>query len=132
MIMEKLKNKTVLIADDDKRNTFALRSYLESLDMKTVVSENGQDALTALQNGLRPDIILMDMMMPVMDGYETLAILKKDSVLQQIPVIAITARAMKGDKEKCMEAGAWDYMSKPINMHGLIDKITKWLSRYES
>jgi CheY-like chemotaxis protein len=130
--MEKLKNKTVLIADDDRRNTFALSSYLESLDMKIVVSENGREAIAAMKNGLRPDIILMDMMMPVMDGYETLNALKKDEVLRKIPVIAVTARAMKGDREKCMNAGAWDYISKPINMHGLIDKITQWLTRYES
>ena len=67
------------------------------------------------------------MMMPVMDGYETLGILKQDASLNQIPVIAVTARAMKGDREKCIEAGAWDYISKPIDLNALVDKLTKWI-----
>jgi len=125
--MEKLKNKVVLIVDDDDRNTFALRSYLETLDMKIAIAENGEQTISVLHNNTKPDIILLDMMMPVMDGYETLAILKKDSSLKQIPVIAVTARTMKGDREKCLEAGAWDYISKPIDMKSLVDKIAKWV-----
>ena len=125
--MEKLKNKIVLIVDDDARNTFALRSYLESLDMKIMMAENGQEAISMLKQGTKPGIILLDMMMPVMDGYETLELLKKDTSLQQIPVIAVTAKAMKGDQQKCIEAGAWDYISKPIDMNSLVDKITKWI-----
>ena len=125
--MEKLRDKVVLIVDDDSRNTFALRSYLEALDMKIVIAENGEEAISILRNGTKPDIILLDMMMPVMDGYETLGILKQDNSLKQIPVIAVTARAMKGDKEKCAGAGAWDYISKPIDLSSLVDKITKWI-----
>ena len=125
--MEKLKNKLVLIVDDDDRNTFALRSYLETLDMKIAIAENGEQAISVLHNDTKPDIILLDMMMPVMDGYETLGILKQDISLKQIAVIAVTSRAMKGDKEKCIEAGAWDYISKPIDMKLLIDKISKWI-----
>jgi len=125
--MEKLKNKVVLIVDDDDRNTFALRSYLETLDMKIAIAENGEQAISGLHNDSKPDIILLDMMMPVMDGYETLAILKEDRSLKQIPVIAVTARTMKGDREKCLEAGAWDYISKPIDMKSLVDKIAKWV-----
>jgi CheY-like chemotaxis protein len=125
--MEKLKNKVVLIVDDDDKNTFALRSYLEMQDMKIVVAENGDQAISGLHNDTKPDIILLDMMMPVMDGYETLGILKQDSSLKQIPVIAVTARTMKGDREKCIKAGAWDYISKPIDMKSLIDKIAKWI-----
>ena len=125
--MEKLKNKTVLIVDDDDRNTFALRSYLEMLDMEIAIAENGEEAISVLHNNKRPDIILLDMMMPVMDGYETLGILKQDTSLKQIPVIAVTAKTMKGDREKCTEAGAWDYISKPIDMKILVDKMAKWL-----
>jgi len=127
MIMEKLKNKMVLIVDDDDRNTFALSSYLETLDMKVVIAKNGEEAISILQNSTKPGIILLDMMMPVMDGYETLGVLKQDASLSQIPVIAVTARAMKGDREKCIEAGAWDYISKPIDLNALVDKLTKWI-----
>jgi len=127
MIMEKLKNKMVLLVDDDSRNTFALRSYLEVLEMKIIIAENGEEAISILLNDAKPDIILLDMMMPVMDGYETLISLKKNDLLKQIPVIAVTARAMKGDREKCIEAGAWDYISKPINLDVLADKIIKWI-----
>jgi len=127
MMMEKLKNKVVLIVDDDARNTFALRSYLETLDMKFVIAGDGQEAISLLQHGTNPDIILLDIVMPVMDGYETMAILKQNSSLKQIPVIAVTARAMKGDRERCMEAGAWDYISKPLDMNVLMNKITQWI-----
>jgi CheY-like chemotaxis protein len=127
MVMEKLKNKKVLVVDDDKRNTYALVSYLESLDMNVSTAENGQEAIFMLQNDIKPSIILLDIMMPVMDGYETLAVLKKDESLTHIPVIAVTARAMTGDKAKCIEAGAWDYISKPIDLKELSDKIIKWI-----
>jgi len=125
--VEKFKNKLVLIVDDENRNSFALSSYLETLDMKIITAENGEEAISVLHSDTKPDIILLDMMMPVMDGYETLIMLKKDDWLKQIPVIAVTARAMKGDMEKCIEAGAWDYISKPIDLNILRDKITKWI-----
>ena len=125
--MKKFKNKLVLIVDDENRNSFALSSYLETLDMKIITAENGEEAISVLHSDTKPDIILLDMMMPVMDGYETLIMLKKDDWLKQIPVIAVTARAMKGDMEKCIEAGAWDYISKPIDLNILRDKITKWI-----
>jgi two-component system chemotaxis sensor kinase CheA len=129
--MENLKNKMVMIVDDDERNTFALRNYLESLEMKIIVAMNGEEAIGLLHEGPRPDIILLDMMMPVMDGYETLNVLKNDDSLKSIPVIAITARAMKGDKEKCLEAGAWDYTSKPVDLNILVTKITNWVIQNE-
>lgn len=116
-----------MIVDDDSRNIFALGSYLETLDMVVVSAENGAVAVERLRQIERPDVILLDMMMPVMDGYETLGILRNDDSLKQIPVIAVTARAMKGDKEKCIEAGAWDYLSKPIDLANLVDKLTKWI-----
>lgn len=125
--MEKLKNKVVLIVDDEDRNTFALSSYLEASDMKTIIAKDGAEAIQLLRKDDKIDIILLDMMMPVMDGYEVLNILKNDESLKHIPVIAVTARAMKGDKEKCLEFGAWDYVSKPIELALLLDKISKWI-----
>ena len=126
--MEKLKNKTVLIVDDEERNVFALRSYLEEIvGIKIETAANGKDAIEMMESKGRPDLILLDMMMPVMDGYETLEALKKMPALKHIPVIAVTAKAMKGDKEKCMEAGAWDYIPKPVDMQLLIDKLNRWI-----
>lgn len=125
--MARFENKLVIIVDDNERNNFALRSYLEAMDVMVIIAENGQETISLLQDGTKPDIILLDMMMPVMDGYETLAVLKQDVSWNLIPVIAVTARAMKGDREKCLEAGAWDYISKPIDLNVLMDKITKWI-----
>ena len=118
---DKLAGKVVLIVDDDERNTFALSSYLKEMDMLIKTAVNGEEALSMLLGGLKVDIVLLDMMMPVMDGYETLAALKQKGLLEQIPVVAVTAKAMKGDKEKCLEAGAWEYVSKPIDMRNLIE-----------
>jgi len=117
----------VLIIDDDTRNTFALGSYLKTIDMIIETAENGKEAIEKLEQGLKPDVILLDMMMPVLDGYETLAALKQNGLLQTTPVIATTAKAMKGDKEKCTNAGAWDYVSKPIDLKLLIDKMNQWV-----
>lgn len=125
--MDKLKGKLALIVDDDDRNIFALSSYLSAFDLRIISAENGEEAITVLKDGARPNIILLDIMMPIMDGYETLAALKQDEIFKEIPVIAVTARAMKGDREKCMEAGAWDYVSKPIDLNLLMEKINKWI-----
>jgi len=125
--MEKLAHKLVLIADDEESNIFALGSYLESLSMKIAVAKNGVETIQYLHENPKPDIILLDMMMPVMDGYETLAALKQHYEFKQIPVIAATARAMKGDEEKCIEAGAWDYISKPLNLKLLVEKMNRWI-----
>lgn len=125
--MDKLKNKIVLVVDDEARNMFALSSYLQARDMKVEAAVNGEEAIAMLLNNIKPDVILLDMMMPVMDGYETLAVLKDNEALKHIPVIAVTAKAMKGDREKCLEAGAWDYVSKPINMQALMDKLNRWI-----
>jgi two-component system chemotaxis sensor kinase CheA len=125
--MEKIKNRLALIVDDEERNVFALRSYLEALEMKTIIAHNGEEAILMLQDNPKPDIILLDIMMPVMDGYETLEIIRQTDELKSIPVIAVTARAMKGDEQKCLEAGAWDYISKPVNMNVLIEKMNHWM-----
>ncbi|HSZ26055.1 MAG TPA: response regulator [Cytophagaceae bacterium] len=125
--MEILKNKTVLIVDDESANIYALRNYLETVEMKIEVAYNGEEAITFLSEKKSVDIILLDMMMPIMDGYEMLHVLRNSDSLKHIPVIAFTAKAMKGDREKCLEAGAWGYISKPVNLKILIDLITQWV-----
>jgi CheY-like chemotaxis protein len=125
--MEALKNKTVLIVDDDERNCFALCSYLDSYDVKCIVAKNGAEALDLLQSRDNIQLILLDIMMPVMDGYEVLRQLKSNNEYKDIPVIAVTAHAMKGDKEKCLQAGAWDYVAKPIDLKNFVAKINALL-----
>jgi CheY-like chemotaxis protein len=125
--MEKLKDKVVAIVDDEESNIYALSNCLEARDMRIVIAKNGEELILLLKSDVKPDIILLDMMMPVMDGYETLGVLKENDSFKQIPVIAVTARAMKGDKEKCMEAGAWDYIAKPLDISLLMDKLTRWI-----
>lgn len=117
--MEDIK---ILIVDDDYRNIFALKSYLEIHDMEVVVANTGIEAIEVMERN-PPNIILMDIMMPEMDGYEAIKILKSKSATKSIPIIAVTAKAMKGDKEKCLEAGANYYLSKPIKLAELISKI---------
>jgi len=117
-----MTNKTVLLVDDEQRNVFALSSYLQAQDMNVIVAENGEQALQMIKEH-DPAIVLLDMMMPVMDGYETLAAMKQNGDLQRIPVIAVTAKAMKGDREKCLDAGAWDYVSKPVELKSLLEKM---------
>lgn len=124
---KKLKNKSVLIVDDDERNRFAMSSYLDMLEMNVFTANDGEAALKLLKSGKSIDLILLDIMMPVMDGYEMLKALKKDSVLKNIPVIAVTARAMKGDDVKCLDAGASDYIPKPVDLKNFISKMAKWL-----
>lgn len=123
----KLKNKSVLIVDDDERNRYALSSYLDMLEMTVYTANDGEAALNFLKSGKPVDLILLDIMMPVMDGYEMLRVLKEDQSLKDIPVIAVTARAMKGDDTKCIEAGASDYIPKPIDLSNFISKMSKWL-----
>jgi two-component system chemotaxis sensor kinase CheA len=125
--MNTLANKKLLIVDDEDSNLFALKSYLETLDMKISVVKNGEEAIAFLSHEMKPDAILLDMMMPVMDGYETLKVLNETGLLGHIPVIAVTARAMKGDREKCLKAGAWDYISKPLDMNALVEKMNQWI-----
>lgn len=123
----KLKNRSVLIVDDDERNCFALSSYLDLLEMKVFTASNGESAMKLLKSGKTIDLILLDIMMPVMDGYAVLSALKKDSLLKNIPVIAVTARAMKGDDQKCLDAGASDYIPKPVDLKSFVSKMVKWL-----
>jgi signal transduction histidine kinase/CHASE3 domain sensor protein len=122
-----LRNKRVLIVDDDVRNTFALVTLLEDKDMDVVSAQNGEEALDKLKTCEDIAIVLMDIMMPKMDGYEAMRQIRKQLRYQKLPIIALTAKAMKGDKAKCIEAGANDYLSKPIDSDKLISLMQVWL-----
>ncbi|NCI46645.1 response regulator [Sediminibacterium soli] len=124
---EVLKDKTVLIADDDVRNIYSLTRALESFGMQVISATDGKEALLKLQQTPKTDIILMDMMMPEMDGYETTRTIKNMQDYKRIPVIAVTAKAMLGDREKCIEAGASDYITKPVDIDQLLSLLRVWL-----
>jgi CheY-like chemotaxis protein len=124
-----LAGKKVLIVDDDMRNIFALSTVLEEHDMRIVSADNGRDAIRILQEDPEVDIVLMDIMMPEMDGMETMREIRKVPELKKLPIVAVTAKAMKGDREKCIEAGAWDYLSKPVDSHQLLAVLRAWLRK---
>ncbi|HEY2882208.1 MAG TPA: response regulator, partial [Pirellulales bacterium] len=123
-----LAGKKVLIVDDDIRNIFALTSVLERYDMVTVSAETGRDAINLLQAAPDVDIVLMDIMMPEMDGLDTTRAIREISRFKNLPIIAVTAKAMKGGREKCIEAGAWDYLSKPVDTEQMLSVLRAWLS----
>ena len=124
-----LQGKKVLIVDDDMRNIFALTMVLEDHEMVIVSADNGRDAISKLQDDPEIDIVLMDIMMPEMDGMETMREIRKIPQLKYLPIIAVTAKAMKGDREKCIEAGAWDYLSKPVDPELMLTALRAWLYR---
>jgi HAMP domain-containing protein/CheY-like chemotaxis protein/signal transduction histidine kinase len=124
-----LAGKKVLIVDDDVRNIFALTSMLEHHQMEILYAENGRDGLAVLQKTPDIDVVLMDVMMPEMDGYETMGEIRKLSQFATLPIIALTAKAMKGDREKCIEAGASDYITKPVDPEQLLSLMRVWLYR---
>ncbi len=126
---EILAGKKVLIVDDDIRNIFALTSILEWRNMVIVSAETGRDAIRILQTEPEVDIVLMDIMMPEMDGLDTMRVIRKLPQFNSLPIIAVTAKAMKGDREKCIEAGAWDYLSKPVDTEQLLSVLRVWLHR---
>jgi CheY-like chemotaxis protein len=115
-----LKGRKVLIVDDDMRNIFSLTSALEQHGMEVIFSENGRDGIELLGNTPDVDVMLVDIMMPEMDGYETMQEIRKHEEYANLPIIAITAKAMKGDREKCLEAGASDYIAKPVDLDQLL------------
>ncbi|MBX9678432.1 MAG: HAMP domain-containing protein [Gemmataceae bacterium] len=124
-----LPGKKVLIVDDDMRNIFALSTVLEDHDMNIVSAINGRDAIQILLAQSDVDIVLMDIMMPDMDGIDTMREIRKFPELRTLPIIAVTAKAMKGDREKCIEAGAWDYLSKPVATDQMLAVLRAWLHR---
>ncbi|MBV9077668.1 MAG: response regulator, partial [Methylobacteriaceae bacterium] len=126
---EDLIGRTVLLVDDDARNIFALSSVLERRGMKVLTATTGSEAISVIED--RPDvaIVLMDIMMPGMDGYETMQVIRANPAFRRLPMIALTAKAMKGDREKCLEAGASDYLAKPVNTEQLLSALRMWLHR---
>ncbi|MBE9109319.1 response regulator [Nodosilinea sp. LEGE 07298] len=122
-----LAGKKVLIVDDDVRNVFALTSLLEQYDMDVVFAENGRDGLQTLRANPDVGLVLMDVMMPELDGYETTRLIRQQDQFRSLPIIALTAKAMQGDREKCIEAGASDYITKPIDTEQLLTLLRLWL-----
>lgn len=122
-----LKGKTVLLADDDVRNIFSLTKSLEACGVRVISAMDGREALDRLREHPETDIVLMDMMMPEMDGYESTRMIKSDKRFARLPVIAVTAKAMNGDREKCIAAGASDYISKPVDIDQLLSLLRVWL-----
>ena len=120
-------NKTILAVDDDMRNIFALSSILESKGIKVEIATNGKEALEQLKVNNKINLVLMDIMMPEMDGYEAMKIIRKTDNISEIPIIALTAKAMKGDREKCIKAGANEYLAKPIDKDKLLSMLRVWL-----
>jgi CheY-like chemotaxis protein len=122
-----LQNKTVLLADDDVRNIFSLTKALEIQGMKVIPAMDGKEALKILNENADIDIVLMDMMMPEMDGYETIREIRSTSQFKNLPVLAVTSKAMIGDREKCIAVGASDYISKPVDIDQLVSLLRVWL-----
>ena len=122
-----LTNKKVLVVDDDVRNLFALTTAFERYKINTITAESGQEAMEILEEHQDIDIVLMDIMMPEMDGYETTEKIRREHKNTSLPIIAVTAKAMKGDREKCIEAGASDYITKPVKIDQLLSLMRVWL-----
>jgi CheY-like chemotaxis protein len=126
---EDLIGKSVLIVDDDVRNIFALSSVLERHGMQVKTATTGGEAIGMLETSPDIAIVLMDIMMPMMDGYETMRTIRKNALFRRLPIVALTAKAMKGDREKCLQAGASDYLAKPVNTEQLFSALRMWLHR---
>jgi CheY-like chemotaxis protein len=126
---EDLVGKPVLVVDDDVRNIFALSSVLERRGMNVLSASTGYEAIAMIESRPEIAIVLMDIMMPEMDGYETMQAIRKNPAYRRLPIIALTAKAMKGDREKCLEAGASDYLAKPVNTEQLLSSLRMWMHR---
>jgi CheY-like chemotaxis protein len=126
---EVLRGRKVLVVDDDARNIFALTSVLENQEMEVISATNGRQAIDILQNTADVSMVLMDIMMPEMDGYETMREIRNVPKFRTLPILALTAKAMKGDREKCLDAGASDYIAKPVNTDQLVSLMRVWLFR---
>jgi CheY-like chemotaxis protein len=126
---EDLVARTALLVDDDARNIFALSSVLERRGMNVLTATTGSEAIGIIEATPDLAIVLMDIMMPEMDGYQTIEKIRQNARLRRLPIIALTAKAMKGDREKCLEAGASDYLAKPVNTEQLLSALRMWLHR---
>jgi HAMP domain-containing protein/CheY-like chemotaxis protein/signal transduction histidine kinase len=126
---EDLVDRTVLLVDDDARNIFALSSVLERRGMRVLTATTGKEAIKLIESKNDIAIVLMDIMMPEMDGYQTMEQIRKNADFRRLPIIALTAKAMKGDREKCLDAGASDYLAKPVNTEQLLSALRSWLHR---
>jgi CheY-like chemotaxis protein len=126
---EDLMKRTVLLVDDDARNIFALTTILENQEMDVVSATNGRQAIAIIESTPDLSVVLMDIMMPEMDGYETMREIRRDARFRTLPILALTAKAMKGDREKCLQAGASDYIAKPVNTEQLLSLLRVWLYR---
>jgi CheY-like chemotaxis protein len=126
---ESLHGRKALLVDDDARNIFALSSVLERRGMDVLTATTGREAISLLRSDRGISIVLMDIMMPEMDGYETMQAIRSDPSFRRLPIIALTAKAMKGDRERCLEAGASDYLAKPVNTEQLLSALRSWLHR---
>ena len=124
-----LAGRKVLVVDDDVRNIFALSSVLERRGMTVLSAGTGREAIETIESTPDLAIVLMDIMMPEMDGYETMQVIRQNSALRRLPIIALTAKAMKGDRERCLEAGASEYLAKPVNTEQLLSALRMWLHR---
>jgi CheY-like chemotaxis protein/signal transduction histidine kinase len=126
---EDLVGRTVLLVDDDARNIFALSSVLERRGIRVKTATTGKEAIQLIESTPELALVLMDIMMPEMDGYQTIGEIRKNPAFRRLPIIALTAKAMKGDREKCLEAGASDYLAKPVNTEQLLSSLRMWLHR---
>jgi CheY-like chemotaxis protein len=127
--LPELAGAKVLIVDDDIRNIFSLTSVLESHDVEVLHAERGKDGILILEQTPGVDVALIDIMMPEMDGYETMQQIRKRPELAELPLIAVTAKAMKGDRQKCLDAGASDYIAKPVDIELLLALLRVWVAR---
>ena len=126
---EILRNRKILVVDDDARNIFALTSMLENQEMDVISTTSGRKAIDIIKQTPDLSMVLMDIMMPDMDGYETMREIREDPQFRSLPILALTAKAMKGDREKCLDAGASDYIAKPVNTDQLLSLMRVWLFR---
>ena len=126
---EVLRGRKVLVVDDDARNIFALTSLLENHEMDVLSATNGRQAIELIERTPELSMVLMDIMMPDMDGYDTMREIRLAPQFRTLPILALTAKAMKGDREKCLDAGASDYIAKPVNTDQLLSLMRVWLFR---
>jgi CheY-like chemotaxis protein len=128
-VVPELAGAKILIVDDDIRNIYSLTSVLESHGVEVLHAERGRDGILILQQTPGIDVALIDIMMPEMDGYETMQQIREDDSLANIPLISVTAKAMKGDRQKCLDAGASDYIAKPVDIDLLLALLRVWIAR---